>query len=219
MARDVVGMMQRLELERAHIVGSSLGAEVGISVAANYPDKALSLACEGALSSEYGPYSTWEGSEAEFEEHVARQLESVRNAPEAVYPSVDAFVEARRNALEKHGLWNEYFEAVERYDAHQVGEGKYTRAFGKRALEDYLKHYFHCRFEDYYRRVRCPLVMLPGEEDLKNERGKAAMEGLRALAAQGEIIEVGGWTHPYGWLLNPEAMSKAILKFLNDTAH
>jgi hypothetical protein len=25
--------------------------------------------------------------------------------------------------------------------------------------------------------------------------------------------------HPYGWLLDPEDASKAILKFLGDTAH
>ncbi len=73
MARDVVGIMEHLKLERAHIVGSSLGAEVGLSLAANYPEKVISLVCDGALSSEYGPYGTWEGSETDFEEHVAGQ--------------------------------------------------------------------------------------------------------------------------------------------------
>ncbi len=56
MARDVIGVMQHLKLERAHIVGSSLGAEVGLSIAANYPEKVISLVCDGALCSEYGPY-------------------------------------------------------------------------------------------------------------------------------------------------------------------
>jgi len=69
----------------------------------------------------------------------------------------------------------------------------------------------------YYRKVKCPLSMLPGDELLGNEREKAAMEGLRELAEQGEILEVSGWVHPYGWLLNPEEASKAILKFLGNT--
>jgi pimeloyl-ACP methyl ester carboxylesterase len=49
MARDVVGIMQHLRLTRAHIVGSSLGAEVGLGVAAHDPERVLSLVCDGAL--------------------------------------------------------------------------------------------------------------------------------------------------------------------------
>jgi hypothetical protein len=143
----------------------------------------------------------------------------MRNTPEAIFPSVDALVDNRREIFEKLGWWNDYVEAVERYGAYRVEEGKYTRAFGKQARENYMKHYFHHRFEDYYSKVRCPLLMLPGEEELENEREKAVMEGLRELAQQGEIVEVSGWVHPYGWLLNPEGVSKAILKFLGDTAH
>ncbi len=86
MAADIAGVMRHLDLERAHIVGSSLGAEVGLSLAANYPERASSLVCEGALASEYGPYGLWEGSEAEFEEHVARRMEKIRQTSEAVFP-------------------------------------------------------------------------------------------------------------------------------------
>lgn len=58
MADDVAGMMVRLILDQAHIVGSSLGAEVGLSIAANYPEKVLSLVCDGVLSNEFDPYGT-----------------------------------------------------------------------------------------------------------------------------------------------------------------
>ena len=60
--------------------------------------------------------------------------------------------------------------------------------------------------------------MLPGEDIFENEGEKAAMEGLRALALQAEIVKVSGWVHPYGWLLNPEGMCKAIVKFLGATS-
>lgn len=219
MARDVIGIMQHLKLERAHIVGSSLGAEVGLSMAANYPAKVLSLVCDGALCSEYGPYGIWEGSEADFKEHVARQLEKMRNTPETVFPSLGALVDDRRQVFEKYVGWNRYIEAVERYGAYRIDEGKYTKGFGKQAMQDYMRHYFQYRFEDYYRRVSCPLLMLPGEDVLENEREKAAMEGLRALAQQGQIVKVSAWEHPYGWLLDPEDVSEAILKFLSETAH
>lgn len=218
MARDVVGVMQHLKLERAHIVGSSLGAEVGLSLAANYPEKVISLVCDGASSSECGPYGLWEGSETEFEEHVTNQLEKIRSTPETVYSSVEELVNAMQEILEKLGWWNPAVEAMEKYGAYKVGEGKYLRGMAKRAKEIYMQDYFHCRFEDYYRRVECPLMML-AEKDLEDEREIAALQGLRKLASQGEIVEVSRWVHPYGWLLNPENASIAILKFIAKTTH
>jgi len=217
MAHDVVGMMQALKLERAHIIGSSLGAEVGLSLAANYPEKVISLVCDGALSSEYGPYGTWEGTQSDFEEHVARQLEKMQNRPETIYPSVDALVDKSRASLAEIGWWNEQVEAMERYGAYRLGEGKYTNSFMKSARVDYMQHYFHYHLEDYYKKVKCPLLMVPGEDVFENEREKTAMEGLRDLAALGQIAEVSGWEHPYGWLINPEGVSRAILKFLSET--
>ena len=215
MARDIVGLMQSLDLERAYVVGSSLGAEVGLSLAAHYPDQVISLVCDGALSSEYGPYGIWEGSETAFKEYVARQLEKMRATPESVFPSVDALVEKSRAALEEIGWWNEYVEAVERYGACKLGEGKYTKSFRKSAMLNYVEGYFHYRFEDYYQKVQCPVLMLPGEDVLENEREKVAMQGLCELTAQGKIIYIPGWVHPYGWLLDPEAVCQTIRKFFS----
>lgn len=213
MARDVVGVMEHLKIEQAHIVGSSLGAEVGLSLAANYPDKVLSLVCDGALGSEYGPYGTWGGSEAEFEAHMASQMEKIRQTPEAIFPSVEALVASRRELFEKYGWWNDYLEAMVRYDACEVTAGKYRKAFGKEANEQYMRHYFHYRFEDYYKKVQCPLLML-AEKELDDEREKAALHGLCGLAAQGQIAAVSGWAHPYCWFLNPEDATEPILQFL-----
>jgi pimeloyl-ACP methyl ester carboxylesterase len=214
MARDVVGMMEELHLNQAHIVGSSLGAEVGLSLAANYPAKVTSLVCDGALASEYGPYGTWEGSQAEFDEHVTQVLEKMHDRPEATFPSVEALVENGRAGLEEIGWWNADVEAMERYGALKLGEGKYARAFRKYAREDYMQHYFHYRLEDYYRRVQCPVLMLPGEDVFENEAEKTAMEGLSTLVPKAQIAVVGGWQHPYGWMIDPRGVCLEILKFL-----
>jgi len=214
MAKDVIELMPQLKLERAHIVGSSLGAEVGLSLAANFPEKVLSLVCDGALSSEYGPYGTWEGSKEDFKEYVANFLNRLQNSIEKTYPSVDAFVEKSRKDLEEIGWWNEYVEAMERYGAFEVEEGKVTSSFRKYVKEDYFKNYFQYRFEDYYKKVECPLLMVPGEDVYKNRREKTAMRGLKNLAAQAQILSVSGWEHPYGWLISPEEICLSIMPFL-----
>ncbi len=66
LAGDVVAAMDVLSIERAHIVGSSMGAETAVALAANHPDRIISITCDGASASEYGPYSLWQGSEAGF---------------------------------------------------------------------------------------------------------------------------------------------------------
>jgi 2-succinyl-6-hydroxy-2,4-cyclohexadiene-1-carboxylate synthase len=131
LADDILGVMETLHIERAHLVGSSLGAEVGLSLAANHPERTLSLVCDGALSSEFGPYSAWEGSHDEYESYVANQLAKLRTSPDTIYPSLDALVEASRKSLSEIGWWNEAVEAMERYGAVQVGEGEYTQSFTK----------------------------------------------------------------------------------------
>lgn len=218
MARDVVGVMVQLGLERAHVVGSSLGAEVGLAMAADHPGRVISLAADGALYSEHGPYGTWEGSETEYRKHVESRMERMRAAPERRFPSVDALVEDSRQALEGTGWWNAHVEAMERYGAREAAPGAFARAFGKPARLCCMDNYYRYRFEEFYRRVTCPLLMLPEPEDARNPRVRAAMEGLRSLAKRARIAEVDGWVHPYGWLVNPERMCRTVLGFLAESA-
>jgi pimeloyl-ACP methyl ester carboxylesterase len=217
MAEDVVGMMEFLELDQAHIIGSSLGAEVGLSLAANYPARVTSLVCEGALYSEFGPYGIWDGSEADFKQFVDHQLTEARERAVLIFPSVEALVEARRKTFEKQGWWNPYIEQFLVYDACEIGAGKYSRSLQKWAQEEYLEHYFGYRFEDYYRRVKCPVLLLPGEEELQDDRIRKAMEGLSKLAHKARIVAVAGWEHPFGWLVDVDKMCKVVLEFLAET--
>ncbi len=215
MARDIAGMMECMEVKKAHIVGSSLGAETGLSLAANYPGNVISLVCDGALSSEFGPYSTWEGSKQEFEQHVADTLNKMSDKPVNYYSSVEELIEARREILTKYGLWNEHVEAMERYGAYEAGDGKYTYGMQKAAHQSYMQGYFHCHLEDNYTKVTCPLLMI-AEQENEDEAEKAAMRGLRDLAKQAQIAEVSGWNHPYGWLLDPDEICRVILDFLRN---
>ncbi|GAH44310.1 unnamed protein product, partial [marine sediment metagenome] len=48
MADDIIVLMEKLNVEKAHFVGSSLGAELSVNIAARYPQKVLSLVVEGS---------------------------------------------------------------------------------------------------------------------------------------------------------------------------
>jgi 2-succinyl-6-hydroxy-2,4-cyclohexadiene-1-carboxylate synthase len=143
----VIGIMDHLQIEKAHILGSSLGAEVGLSLAANYPERVISLILDGAMNSEYGPYGLWEGTEEEFNQHVTSQLEKIRNAPVVVFPTMDALMENRKELYEKYGWWNAYVADMERYGARQLEDGSCTKGFSKESNAAYMQNYFHYRFE------------------------------------------------------------------------
>jgi 2-succinyl-6-hydroxy-2,4-cyclohexadiene-1-carboxylate synthase len=215
MADDIAVLIEQLNLGQAHIIGSSVGAEVGLSLAARYPERVLSLVCDGALANEFGPYSAWQGSEAEFRSQAARNIEAACSSAEQVYPSLDALVAARRPGLEQAGWWNEAVENYLRYGACEIAPGQFGRCWQSHAARQYLEDYFfNLRLEKTYSQVQCPVLLLPDDETLQDSAARAAMEGLASLASQAQIAQAPGWIHPFGWMINPVPAIQAILPFL-----
>jgi pimeloyl-ACP methyl ester carboxylesterase len=218
MAYDVAGMLDYLSLDRVHIVGSSMGAEVGASLAANYPERVKSLVCDGALYSEQGPYGIWTDSEAAFKKHVDKQLKAVSERPVEVFPTFYAFVQARKKTLMECGAWNEAIEKMVEYDAHKLQDGTFTRSHQRQAAVNYMRSYYNCHFENYYRLVKCPVLMVTSDEAPDNPREKSATLKMSKLPANGRLVTLPGWNHPYGWLLDPDAMVRVVLEFLGAQA-
>ena len=213
MAKDLVVVMDYLEIKNAHIVGSSLGAEVALSLAANYPERVISLVLDGAMNSEYGPYGLWEGSEEEYKEYISNQVEKIRSAPTQSFPTMEAFMENRQSVFEKYGWWNEYVENMERYGARKLVDGQYTKGFSNQSNAAYMQNYFHYRFEEYYPRVKCPILMLVNKE-LEEGREKEVILELKDHAIQADLAEIKDWEHPYLWMLDPDEACTQIRQFL-----
>lgn len=216
MAQDLIGIMDQLGIEKAHLLGSSLGAEVGLSLAANHPERVLSLILDGAMNSEYGSYGLWEGTLEEFEQHVSEQLQKIRNSPEITFPTLEAFMENRQAMYEKYGWWNSFVEEMERYGARKLYNGSYTKGFGKASNATYMGNYYHYCFEEYYPKVECPILMLANKEI--EGREKEVILGLKALAPRTQIAEIDGWEHPYLWMLDPEKACSSIVRFLDQVS-
>lgn len=213
MAQDVIGVMDHLKIAKAHIVGSSLGAEVGLSLAANYPQRVISLVLDGAMNSEFGPYGLWEGSEEEFNEHVTNQVEKIRTATTQTFPTLETFMESRQAVFEKYDWWNEFVAEMERYGARRLADGQYAKGFSNQSNAAYMQNYFQYRFEEYYLKVRCPILMLVNKE-LEEGREKEVMLGLKDHAIQADLAEIKDWEHPYLWMLDPDEACIHIKQFL-----
>jgi len=215
MASDVIAVLDALEVEKAHIVGSSLGAEVGLSMAANYPHRVHSLVCEGALFNEFGPYGLWNGTEEEFFAHAEETLKGIREREEKPFPSLDALAEESRLFFGERGWWSDIFEAVVRYDAICREDGLFVKSWD-RIAEAYTHRYLFYDFSEYYPRVECPLMMMPDVYPGQDDREKEIMAGFFKLVKRGRITAVPEWIHPFGWMVTPESGARAVLDFIAD---
>jgi 2-succinyl-6-hydroxy-2,4-cyclohexadiene-1-carboxylate synthase len=192
-----------------------LGVEVGLSIAANHPDRVLSLVCDGGMFNESGPYGLWEGTDEEFQAHALERVEKLRTTPPTTYPTVDDMVAANRKVFEEMGWWSDGYEAVIRYGAVQQPDGQFSSGWGHIA-EDYTKHYLHNRLEDYYSKLQCPVLMLPDTYPGQDDREKEIMHAMFEMVGKGKIVAVPEWVHPFGWMITPEAVSQVILEFLSE---
>lgn len=59
LAQDIIGVMDALQIERAHLVGSSMGAEVATALAATAQGRVITLALEGLVQNAFGPHSVY----------------------------------------------------------------------------------------------------------------------------------------------------------------
>jgi pimeloyl-ACP methyl ester carboxylesterase len=216
MALDVLGVLDVLKVRAAHVVGSSLGAEVGLVLAAMCPERVSSLVLDGAFSSEYGPYGVHEAPDLLSDPEARRELEELRARPEALYPSVAAYMAKKEEAFQESGEWNEAMEAVAVYGAHVLPDGQVVNAWRKWARDEYMGHYFGYRFEAYFEAVACPVLMLPGEEEMNDVLVSDALAGFSRLVDRCDVVHVPGSVHPYSWVRIPREMSAAVVEFLSD---
>lgn len=218
MARDIVGVFDVLGIERAHIVGSSIGAEVGLSVAAQHPERMRSLVAEGALHSEYGPYGIRRPESLDRDDAMRLRLEKRKATPEKTYNSREELLQEKSSFYKDNGFWNPTVEAVLAYGAAEDNDGQIVDAHRKHANDAYMETYFNYRFEDYYAQIVCPVLMLPDEEDAADAKLFSIMTRLSKLPKHCEIVRVSGAIHPFGWMLDPEPMARAVLDFFGRLA-
>jgi pimeloyl-ACP methyl ester carboxylesterase len=216
LGKEIMEVLDFLNIYKTNIIGSSIGAEIGLSMSANYPERVLSLVCEGALHSEFSEYGSWSGTEKEFNIYIESRIQQSEVVPERYYDTKEKLVDASRQVFEPYGWWNEWVEAEKTYDACKISDNKYRTSWSKAAILDYSRYYFSYKFEDYYKRISCPLLMLPGAELLKNEKAKAAMYKLSSLSPNSVVIIVKDWVHPYGWMLSPDEMCAVVLEFIGN---
>ena len=182
MAKDVLGVMQHLKLEPSHIIGSSMGAMVGLSLGANYPESVRSLILESDMISNYGAFSLNNRSDDEYEADKKATLTGIGYRVVKTFPSVDVIVE---HTWSKDEVRNSAMEAVIRHGVYEISEGQYTTEPSNSLLGAVVSNTLKYRYEDYFSKITNPLIVLGGEKDFPGKKVKFAQKKHINLAEQG----------------------------------
>ncbi len=188
LGRDVLAVMDALEIPRAHVMGASLGGMVAVWLAAEHPDRVDRLVL-ASTAPRLGPDRWWEQTIARVETDglrpIAEHLESIFFSPEwlAAMPE-DA--EAARDMLLTIPI-STYLEGARcilRTDIGPLLDG-----------------------------VRASTLVIAGEDDPVLAHHPAV--DLLDRIPDAEAVEVGGARHRVLWE-QPDALATVVSEFLTD---
>jgi 2-succinyl-6-hydroxy-2,4-cyclohexadiene-1-carboxylate synthase len=214
MANDIYLLLKKLDIEKCHIVGSSLGAEVGLSVTSSHPEMVLSLVCEGALYNEFGEFGMFSGSHEEIESEKEKKRNIRRQRKRPSFVSKSEYVEEEIKALNEEGLWNECFRSFTENSICMQGDGKYSPCTPQYVSDEYTEHYWNLRLENYYKNVKCPVLLLPSEDEWKDERVMEIANKFGSMTKGYEIRHIEGSIHAAVWMQFPETAGRIVHDFI-----
>ena len=195
-AADIGAVMDAAGIERAHIVGLSMGAFATLHFGLDQPSRARSLVCAGI------GYGAHKDDEAEFRrlaEEVARAFETQGSKQFArVYGSAAARVQYE--AKDPRG----YAEVIERLAEHSVRGAANTQR-GVQAKRPSLYD-----LEDRLARMTVPTLIVAGDED-----DQTLLPGIylkRTIPASGLLV-LPKTGHAIN-LEEPDAFNRAVAEFL-----
>lgn len=215
-AHDLHLLLEELEIKGCHVVGSSMGAEVGLSLAAAHPERVLSLVCEGALYNEFGEYGLFKGSPAEIQAEKDKSTAQLHERILKTFPTKSAFIEEYKSPLEKEKLWNEHFHAFIESCIEELPDRNYEHFYKNHVRTEYIKKYMDVCFEEYYQKITCPILFLPSEEEWNNPKIRHSLDYFSSLAADFEIQKIEGSVHAYVWMQFPRKTAEIVGRFIKD---
>ena len=147
---DVLAVLDHLKIDKAHLVGLSMGAYTGLQLAIENPGRVLSVIAASGASGGYEP------NRAEFEKQTtnsATQLESMENMPGVSLASGSTRVQLKRKDPIS---WNRVAEIIARRPVHSAA---------KTMLQVQLKRIPVFKLEKELAAVETPVLLMVGDED------------------------------------------------------
>jgi pimeloyl-ACP methyl ester carboxylesterase len=213
MADDIIFLLKELNIDCCHIIGSSMGAEVGLSIAASHPKMVRSLVCEGALYDRWGEFSLSEGTKQDAELERIELLESITNEEEHEFSTAQEYLSSMEADFRESNIWNEHAEAFIKSTMKQTENGGYSNRFTAKVLAGFISSCWDIRLEDYYRKIGCPVLFLPSQEESGNSLAEKSMMHFSSFVQEHDIVYIPNSLHAYVWIQFPGESAEAVMAF------
>lgn len=201
-AADLLALADALGLASFQVVGHSLGAVIGMSLAVMAPERVTKLVMVDAGG--------------QIPEDTAQAIGASVARLGTSYPSLDAYLATMRQL--PMITWNAEWEAYFRYDAEERPDGTVASRVPKAAIEEESLALALTRSEALPALVRAPTLVVRAPVGLLGpERGlilpREEADRLKQVMPNCEVIEIAGTNH-YTVVQSPDFVA-AVQQFLH----
>ena len=149
---DLLGLLDHFGLERAVLVGHSLGAHIAVRFAATHPERVDRLVLvDGGI---------------DVRHEVLESLRPAINRLGVEFPSLDMFLGFVRMLPMFEGRWNDYLERYFRYDVEELPAGTVRSKAARHAIEEEIGNLERERLWVYHHRITAPTLILRAPDGL-----------------------------------------------------
>ena len=206
--RDMNGLMDDLGIDRAVVMGHSLGAFICLAFAAQYSqrvDRLILIDGGGDLSKKQM-------------DNVFQGIKPALDRLTKVFPSTAAYLTAMKQAPYIQP-WSAEIEGYYRYEIESTEGGVRTNIHPSHIAEE-AKNIRQVKSAVFYSQIRCPVLILRAPLGLLSENDillpEDVIERMVREIPDTRRFDVNGMNH-YGIVFQPhEARDRAIRKFLED---
>jgi pimeloyl-ACP methyl ester carboxylesterase len=203
---DILAVIDALKIDKACLMGHSLGAFISLAFAARHPDRVEKLVLVdggGMLPPDHG-------------EHFTKAIKTSLDRLGRLFPSVEDYLAPMRESP-FFRPWSDSIEAYFRYEVEAVEGGVRTR----HSLEMVIEESINLRgidFTKYYPMIACPVLILRADQGLAGQKDllladETALPMARAIA-DCRLVTVEGTNH-YSIIFQPnEDRDRKIRAFL-----
>lgn len=206
--RDIRVLLENLGVERAVIMGHSLGALIALAFGAQYPEKVESL----ILLDGGGKLS------AEQTKKVFAGIQPTLDRLGKVFPSSEAYLDLmKKNPLLQP--WSPALETYYLYEIEEVEGGVRSRVQPEHIKEE-AENLGNLDVAEFYPQIKCPVLILRATEGMLAPDDillpKKVVEKMLQEIPDARCVDLQGSNH-YSIVLQPnEARDQAIRSFLEE---
>ncbi|NNV07807.1 alpha/beta fold hydrolase [Geobacillus sp. C56-T2] len=203
---DILQVLDFLKLEKVIYMGHSLGALIGVSFAATYPQRLSRLILvDGG---------------ANVDEQVFEKIRPAIDRLDMVFPDFTTYL----NEMKKNPLFSEWNEYVEQYfyaDVEHRFDGSVCSKVCKKAIIEELNMLKQTAIDEFYEHINIPTLLLWAPDSFGDGKTfmvtKEKWRQLTSSLSHSYFVEIDNANHYSIILSKYEQLVDEVKKFLQDT--